>query len=126
MADRKIPAMDAEWIDNQLPADTVGYGEMASAPGWTAIAPNVAVAPADPADLKELPYPELIRRKDSLAAEIESIAIEGGVFDGRMPPRIKDLEAIQDALRRKREESAGKGTRHKRKGEVPGETETTA
>lgn len=103
--------------DPKLPADIVGYGEMASAPGWTAIAPNVAVAPADPADLKDLPYPELIRRKEMLGGEIEAISIEGGVFDGRLPARIKDLEAIQDALSRKRAESAGKGTKHKRKEE---------
>lgn len=79
---------------------------------------------ADPADLKDLPYPELIRRKEMLGGEIEAISIEGGIFDGRLPPRLKDLEAIQDALSRKRAESAGKGTKHKRKGEGPDDGES--
>jgi hypothetical protein len=66
---------------------------------------------ADPADLAELQYPELERRRDALAGAIEAITIEGGIFDERLPSRIADLSAIRDALRRKRETSAGKGTR---------------
>jgi hypothetical protein len=76
--------------------------------------PGTIMRDDDPRDLAELQYPELERRRDALAGEIERITIEGGAFDGRLRPRLRDLEAVRDALTRKRAASAGKGTPRKR------------
>ncbi len=61
-------------------------------------------------DLAQLPYPELERRRDALAAEIEQITIEHSALDARLTPRIRDLVLIREALARKREAGTGKGT----------------
>src|SRR4051812_46815477 len=47
--------------DEKFPADSVPFGEADTVPGYTYL------TPADPADLAELPYPELERRRDALA-----------------------------------------------------------
>lgn len=72
-------------------------------------------------DLALLQYPELERRRDALAAEIEGRTIAGGIFDPAIPDLVRRLDDVRDALRRKRETSAGKGTpRKKGQGEDDG------